>query len=106
MKYQPHLNQDGTLDMAVLLEPNDMKPAEHLLLEVGDTIKIKRGSLLSSVPEGVPIAVTGVYIGPDGERQYLLDWPGKRSTISALMQYGVDKYAQKLVRGPEREEQA
>ena len=78
--------------------------SEHLLLEVGDIIKIKPGSLLSTLPEGVPIHVVRVYVGPDGERQYSLDWPGKVSTISALMQYGADKFAVKLVRGPGEEQ--
>lgn len=70
---------------------------EHLLLEVGDIIKIKPGSGLFSVPEDVLLRVILVATRRDGERQYWLDWPGRTTNLSIFFQYGVDKYAMKLM---------
>lgn len=81
--------------------------AEHLILEVGDIIKISRNALLSTVPAETPLTVVRMIFGPNGdENQYALDWPGRTTHLSVIMQYGVDKYAKKLVSEPAREERA
>lgn len=66
---------------------------EHLVLVVGDVIKIKRGATLCRLPEEMPLTVIRIL----GDDQYELDWPGKTTLHSVLMQYGADKYAKKLL---------
>lgn len=65
---------------------------EHLVLVVGDVIKIKRGAMLF-LPEETPLRVIRIL----EDEQYELDWPGKVARHSVLMQYGADRYAKKLL---------
>jgi hypothetical protein len=71
------------------------KQEEHLILQVGDVIKIKKEKPLFTIPAEMPLTVVAILEGD----QYVIDWSGKEpGRICVLMQDGVDLYVKKLMR--------